>query len=384
MPSLAAQVGGGHGVFAACAGTQAVLEDLMSSPDRERPGSGEAHPESESRPHMHEYEAHVRAVEEDLEYYRTKRLEPRIFFMARRGIVTLYDILQAQSRVESRDEPPTDIEGRIRALEDALDDYIKGIALVASDLVKGVDIVIEDMRKERGDYDEFFRIAKKPHQGGLEERIATLEQHVRNYTRLLHAFTRALVEKGLIDAAALRRRREAIDKPGVWNGARIVARAWVDPEFKARLLARGRAAVRELDIPPGRLGKLGVVENTESVHNVVVCTLCSCYPYDLLGDTPWWYKHDTYKKRVIADPRGTLEAMFGLRLPTGMEVRVYDSTSDVRYMVIPRRPPGTHAMSEEALAKLVTRDSLIGAGEPRDPSKLEGARGPEEVRTAYL
>jgi nitrile hydratase len=333
---------------------------------------------------MHEYEAHLRAVEEDLEYYRTKRLEPRIFFLARRGIVTLYDILKAQARLDARPTPPPEpareIESRIRALEDALDDYVKGIALASSDLVKGVDIVIEDGRKERGDYDDFFRIAKKHHEGSPEERIERLERDMADYRMLLRAFTRALIEKGLIDEAELERRKEAVSQPGVWNGARIVARAWADPEFKARLIAKGREAVRELQIPPGRLGKLGVVENTESVHNVVVCTLCSCYPYDLLGDTPWWYKHDSYKKSIIADPRGTLTEMFGLTLPPRMEVRVHDSTSDVRYMVIPRRPPGTDGMGEEELATLVTRDSLLGTEEPLTPSKLRDVRAPQTVR----
>jgi nitrile hydratase len=112
-----------------------------------------------------------------------------------------------------------------------------------------------------------------------------------------------------------------------------------------------------------------VVENTATVHNVVVCTLCSCYPHDLLGDTPWWYKHDSYKKRIVADPRATLREMFQLELPPQMEIQVHDSTSDVRYMVLPRRPAGTEGMSEEELARLVTQASLIGAGECLDPRR---------------
>lgn len=316
--------------------------------------------------HMHDLEGHVRAIEEDLEYYRTRRLEPRIFFMVRRGHVTLYDILRAKSRLDLeplvREERPADLEGRIRRLEDALDDYVRGSALVSSDLVR-VDAVIEDIRKERGDYDEFFRIKKASHAGGLEERVRALERELPDYAGLLEAFTRALIDRGLLDEAEARKRREGRATPSIWHGARIVARAWVDPEFKTRLMARGREAVRELQIPPGRLGKLGVVENTPSVHNVVVCTLCSCYPHDLLGDTPWWYKHDSYKKRVIADPRATLAEMFGLDVPSEREIRVHDSTSDVRYMVLPRRPPGTEGMSEEELARLVTRESLIGAAE---------------------
>jgi nitrile hydratase len=140
-----------------------------------------------------------------------------------------------------------------------------------------------------------------------------------------------------------------------------VARAWLDPEFKRRLLATGRAAVRELDIPPGRLGRLGVAENTDDVHNIVVCTLCSCYPHDLLGNPPWWYRTDEYKERIVAEPRATIRDMFGLELPGRVTVRVHDSTSDVRWMVIPQRPAGTEGMDEEQLAALVTSESLVGA-----------------------
>lgn len=334
--------------------------------------------------HMHDHEAHVKAVEEDLEYYRTKRFEPRIIYMARRGVVTFYDILKAGNDSASKGSPDDpvdqDLESRIRALEDRLDDYVKGIGLVSSDAIKGVNMVIEDTRKERGDYDEFFRIAKKRHDGSLEERIQRLERDLKDYKVLLDAFTSALLQKGLVGEEELRKRREALCTRTVWNGARIVARAWLDPEFKADLIARGREAVRELGIPPGRLGKLGVVENTESIHNVVVCTLCSCYPHDLLGDTPWWYKHDSYKKRIIEEPRGTLEEMFGLRIPESMEIRVHDSTSDVRYMVLPRRPKDTEGMSEEELGELVTIDSLIGAGEPLHPSRLKKDKGTERDR----
>lgn len=318
-------------------------------------------------PHMRDLEAHVRAVEEDLEYYRAKRLEPRIFFMARRGLVTLYEILSAAAEIEEQPgRPAGTLEQRIRALEDALDEYVRGIGLATFDLVK-VDVVIEDTRKERGDYDDFFRIAKKHRGGTLPERVGQLERDLAEYARLLHAFTRVHLDRGLIDAGEFARRREELATPGVWNGARIVARAWADPEFKARLIARGRDAVRELGIPPGRLGKLGVVENTESVHNVVVCTLCSCYPHDLLGDPPWWYKHDSYKTRIIVDPRATLKEMFGLAVPSSREIRVHDSTSDVRYMVLPRPPAGSEGLSEERLARLVTRDCLIGAAEPLVP-----------------
>jgi nitrile hydratase len=187
---------------------------------------------------------------------------------------------------------------------------------------------------------------------------------------VLDVLAGALIKNGVLSEEALNKNREAVKSAGPWHGGRIVARAWADPEFKRRLVSEGRPALRELGIPPGRLGKLGVLENTENVHNVIVCTLCSCYPYDLLGDTPWWYKQDIYKKRIIADPRAILEEMFELKLPANMEVRVHDSTSDVRYMVIPRRPAGSEGMKEAELAKLVTIDSLIGAGEATTPAEI--------------
>ncbi len=330
-----------------------------------------------SKPHMHDFEAHVRAVEEDLEYYRAKRIEPRIFTLIRRGILSFYDILKAASSSPSAagvsgegDGQEKDLESWIRALEDALDDYVREIGLITSSLGDSVDVVTEDSRKERGDYDEFFRIAKKEHRGTLEERVRGLTADVRDYRNLLDVLTRALIQRGIIGGDELNKSREAVNKAGPWHGGKIVARAWVDPNFKAKLVSQGREALRELGIPPGRVGKLGVLENTESVHNVIVCTLCSCYPYDLLGDTPWWYKQDIYKKRIIANPRGILEEMFGLKVPPNMEVRVHDSTSDVRYMVIPRRPKGTEGMKEAELAKLVTVDSLIGAGEALPPSEV--------------
>jgi nitrile hydratase len=347
-------------------------------------GPGGEHP---GTPHMQDVEGHVRAVEEDLEYYRAKRLEPRIVFMLRRGVIGFHDLLRAgapPAPVTDGPAPAGGLEARVRALEDALDEYVRGVALVSyADLLEGVDMVIEDTRKERGDYDEALRFVKRHHAGPLEARVAALERDVVEYTAVLRAFTRALVERGVMDEAKLRRRAEATRQPSAWNGARIVARAWLDPEFKTRLMVRGREAVRELDIPPGRIGKLGVVENTESVHNVVVCTLCSCYPYDLLGDTPYWYKTDEYRQRIVREPRRTLDEMFGLRVPPGTEVRVYDSTSDVRYMVIPRRPAGTEGLGETDLARLVTPASLIGAGEALDPATLAEGTAATGARRLY-
>lgn len=145
------------------------------------------------------------------------------------------------------------------------------------------------------------------------------------------------------------------------NGYRIVAKAWTDPDFKARLLEDANAAVAELgiDLTHWAPVKLRVVENTGKVHNVIVCTLCSCYPIALLGPSPSWYKSEAYRARVVRDPRGVL-AEFGTVLPEGVEICVWDSTAEARYMVLPRRPPHTEHMDEEALARLVTRNGLIG------------------------
>jgi nitrile hydratase len=179
---------------------------------------------------------------------------------------------------------------------------------------------------------------------------------------VLRACTQALVDLGHVTTAQLEQRRSGLAELGYRNGARIVARAWTDPDFKERLLTQGRSAVRELDIPPGKLGILGVAENTEEAHNVVVCTLCSCYPSDVLGDPPWWYRTEEYRRDIVADPRATLSGRFGLDIPPDVAVHVHDSTSDVRWMVLPRRPEGTSDLSEEELAALVTPESLVGTG----------------------
>jgi nitrile hydratase len=325
--------------------------------------------------HMHDFEAHVRAVEEDLEYYRAKRIEPRIFTLLRRGFIDFTDLFNAVAVSSSKaadqgNGQEKDLEGRIRTLEDGLDDYVRDIGLITSALGEAADVVTEDSRVERGDYNEFFRLAHRDYRGTLEERVRSMTEDVMKNRRVLDVLARSLIERGILDEDRLNKNREALKTAGPWNGGKIVARCWVDPDFKNKLISQGRPALRELGIPPGRVGKLGVLENTESVHNVIVCTLCSCYPYDLLGDTPWWYKQDIYKKRIVADPRAILEEMFKLELPAKMEVRVHDSTSDVRYMVIPRRPKGTEGMKEEQLAKLVTVDSLIGAGEALEPSEV--------------
>jgi nitrile hydratase subunit alpha len=234
--------------------------------------------------------------------------------------------------------------------------------------------VIEDNRKERGDYDDFFRIKKKEHHGTLEERMINLEQDLKDYQELLEVFVQALIARQWSTRQELEQRWQQLHEERPWVGAVIVAKAWTDPEFKQALLTTGREALRELGVHQGKIGKLLVVENTDAVHNVVVCTLCSCYPYDILGDTPWWYKHDIYKERIVQTPRAVLKEMFSLEFPAEQEVRVWDSTSDVRYFVLPKRPAATEGMSAEELAELVTIDSLIGAGLAKEPSALSEAR----------
>jgi nitrile hydratase len=182
------------------------------------------------------------------------------------------------------------------------------------------------------------------------------------------ALETVLAQKGYIDPAALDALIDAYQtKIGPRNGARVVARAWTDPAFRAWLLEDATAAVASLGYS-GRQGEhLVAVENTPSRHNLVVCTLCSCYPWPVLGLPPTWYKSAPYRARAVKDPRGVL-AEFGVDLPASTEIRVFDSTAEVRYLVVPQRPAGTGGFSEEALAALVTRDSMIGAGLPRTPA----------------
>ena len=174
------------------------------------------------------------------------------------------------------------------------------------------------------------------------------------------ALEELLVEQGLVDPAALDRIVEAYEtRIGPRNGARVVARAWIDPVYRERLLTNAAAAIGELGYGGLQGENMVVVENTPKRHNVLVCTLCSCYPWPVLGLPPVWYKSAAYRSRVVKDPRGVL-AEFGLSLPTDIEVRVWDSSAELRYMVLPLRPPGTDDLSEDRLAGLVTRDGMIG------------------------
>ena len=186
------------------------------------------------------------------------------------------------------------------------------------------------------------------------------------WQRMEIAVRELLIEKGVMTPAEIARQIDAMDARSPANGAAVVARAWVDPAFKARLLANAGAASREMGFDIGPLNLIAV-ENTADTHNLIVCTLCSCYPRNLLGLPPDWYKTREYRSRAVREPRSVLRE-FGLELPEQVRVRVHDSTADMRYVVLPARPEGTEGMTEEALAGLVTRDSMIGAGLPRNPA----------------
>ena len=179
------------------------------------------------------------------------------------------------------------------------------------------------------------------------------------------ALRELLIEKGHLSAAQIHAQINAMDSRSPANGARVVARAWVDPEFKAALLADAGEASRAMGFDIGPM-HLIALENTETVHNVVVCTLCSCYPRNLLGLPPDWYKSRAYRSRTVIEPRKVLSE-FGLNLPEQMQVRVHDSTADMRYIVIPAQPEDSFGLCEEALAAWVTRDSMIGVGLPSAP-----------------
>jgi nitrile hydratase len=192
-------------------------------------------------------------------------------------------------------------------------------------------------------------------------------------TLRVKALESLLVEKGLVDPAALDALIDTYEhKVGPRNGARVVARAWVDPAYKARLLRDATAAIAELGYGGQQGEHMRVVENTPAVHNLIVCTLCSCYPWSVLGLPPVWYKSAAYRSRAVIDPRGLLRE-FGLDLPEDVEVRVWDSTAELRYLVLPERPPGSEGLSEDALAALVTRDAMVGVAKVRLPGPPRAA-----------
>jgi nitrile hydratase subunit alpha len=193
------------------------------------------------------------------------------------------------------------------------------------------------------------------------------DDKVHSYYQILGvALKELLIEKGVVTADEVRAAIEARDAMQPANGAKVVARAWVDPAYRERLLKDANAATAELGFPM-HTTHLVALENTDKVHNVVVCTLCSCYPRELLGLPPSWYKSKAYRARIVREPRAVLEE-FGTSIPGGVEVRVRDSTADLRYLVVPQRPAGTEGMDEEDLAKLVSRDAMIGVATVKAPA----------------
>ena len=193
------------------------------------------------------------------------------------------------------------------------------------------------------------------------------DEEMGYYAQRARAMEALLVEKGICTSEEVERMVQQIEVRSPADGAKVVARAWVDPEFKALLLTDPRAALAQMGYTlPGTTPQLAVIENTEQVHNLVVCTLCSCYPRALLGRPPDWYKSLAYRSRAVTDPRGVMRE-FGLEVAEDRQVTVLDSTADLRYLVLPQRPPDTEGLGEEELAKLVTRDSLIGVSNPLAP-----------------
>jgi len=188
-------------------------------------------------------------------------------------------------------------------------------------------------------------------------------------TLRVKALESLLVEKGIVDPAALDALIDAYEhKIGPRNGARVVARAWTDPGYKQRLLTDATAAIAELGFSGAQGEHMVALENTPKVHNLVVCTLCSCYPWSVLGLPPVWYKSAPYRSRAVIDPRGVLRE-FGVDLAEDVEVRIWDSTAEVRYLVLPERPKGTEKMTEDELAALVTRDAMVGVAKVASPAR---------------
>ena len=194
--------------------------------------------------------------------------------------------------------------------------------------------------------------------------------HLTDMELRVRAIETVLVEKGYVDPKALDLLIETYEtRIGPHNGARVVAKAWIDPDYKSRLLKDASSAIAELGFT-GRQGEhMVALENTDAVHNLVVCTLCSCYPWPVLGLPPVWYKSAPYRSRAVLDPRSVL-AEFGVSLPANKQIKVWDSTAEIRYLVLPERPAGSEAWNEEQLTRLVSRDSMIGTGLARSPAEV--------------
>nr|WP_254034970.1 nitrile hydratase subunit alpha [Planktothrix agardhii] len=205
-----------------------------------------------------------------------------------------------------------------------------------------------------------------PHNHHEHETFVDNHQPLTDYQLLTLAIQELLIEKGIVTATAVRETIEAMDARSPALGAKMVVRAWLDSNYKARLLTDCKTAAWELGIDIGS-SRVVVVENTPQVHNVIVCTLCSCYPRMILGLPPDWYKNKAYRSRVVREPRAVI-AEFGTIIPDHVEIRVHDSTAEMRYLVLPQRPEGTEELDEEALVSWVTRDSMIGVSFPKQPN----------------
>ena len=198
------------------------------------------------------------------------------------------------------------------------------------------------------------------HEHGPEEQHEAGPKHeLSHWAKRAYAMRDILIEKGVVTEEDIRQQAEFAESKTPANGARLVARAWTDPDFKARLMADPKKVCAEMGIDASTLNEFVILENTDRVRHMVVCTLCSCYPRPILGRPPDWYKSFNYRKRAVNDPRGVMRE-FGMEVPGDVEVRVHDSTADMRYLVIPERPAGTEDLGVEELEKLVTRDSMIG------------------------
>ena len=198
------------------------------------------------------------------------------------------------------------------------------------------------------------------HEHGPEEQHEAGPKHeLSHWAKRAYAMRDILIEKGVVTEEDIRQQAEFTESKTPANGARLVARAWTDPDFKARLMADPKKVCAEMGIDASTLNEFVILENTDRVRHMVVCTLCSCYPRPILGRPPDWYKSFNYRKRAVNDPRGVMRE-FGMEVPGDVEVRVHDSTADMRYLVIPERPAGTENLGVEELEKLVTRDSMIG------------------------
>lgn len=189
------------------------------------------------------------------------------------------------------------------------------------------------------------------------------KHELSTYAKRIYAIRELLLEKGVLTEKDIQRQIEYQEARSPANGSRLVARAWIDSKFKEKLIADSKAACAEMGIDATSINEFVVLENTQKMRHIVVCTLCSCYPRPILGRPPDWYKSFNYRQRAVNDPRAVMRE-FGLQLPDDVEVRVHDSTADIRYLVLPLRPEGTEGMSEAELAKLVTRDSMIGVMDP--------------------